>query len=284
MLVRPLIGEAADVPSPRTSWSVYSKKELATWQRCHETLRADAQAYVPSAASRLVLIGDSITESWRGTSYGRAVPRTHGVQSVLSETIATRWPSPLALGIAADCTQHLLWRMRQGELSAAMKEGPRLIFVMLIGTNNLGRGHSVAETVRGVVACASHVLNATRGKLLVNAVLPRGDRRKRGPARKRGTSFLPDIRHVNAGVNESVSTSLRAAFPGRAHYVDCGSPFLLREGRGALARELRATSLKQASGDEVVDRTLMPDRVHPNAAGHRLWARCLQSKLEAIDN
>ena len=278
MLVRPLIGEAADVASPRTSWSVYNKKELATWQRCHETLRTDAQAYVPGAASRLVLIGDSITESWRGTSYGRAVPRTNGVPGVLSETLATRWPAPLALGIAADCTQHLLWRMAHGELSAAMKSGPRLIFVMLIGTNNLGRGHSVAETVRGIVACANHVLNATRGKLIVNAVLPRGDRRKRGPSRKRGTSFLPDIRHVNAGVNQNVSTSLSAAYPGRAHYVDCGSPFLLREGRA-----LRATSLNQASGGELVDRTLMPDRLHPNAAGHRLWARCLQSKLEAID-
>ena len=37
---------------------------------------------------------------------------------------------------------------------AAMKAEPRLLVVLLIGTNNLGRGHSADETIRGVLACA----------------------------------------------------------------------------------------------------------------------------------
>ena len=31
--------EPADIPSPRTMWSVYNKKEMATFERCHEVPR-----------------------------------------------------------------------------------------------------------------------------------------------------------------------------------------------------------------------------------------------------
>ena len=272
------VGEAPDVPSPRTSWSVHNKHELQTWQRCHAKLLADAQAWAPRPRTQLLLIGDSITESWRGTSYGRKMPRTEGVPEVLSSTLGARWPQPLALGIAADCTQHLLWRLQRGELSAAMASAPRLIVVMLIGTNNLGKGHAPDEAVRGIVACASHVLNATRARLLVNAVLPRGDRRKRG--RKKGRGFMADVRQVNRAVNASVHTALHAAFPGRAQFVDCGAPFLRPEYAPAGAM---ADAPQDAPGGEVVERALMPDRLHPNAAGHRLWAQCLQRKLELMD-
>ena len=44
----------------------------------------------------------------------------------------------MVLGIAADHTQHLLWRLSNGELSAPMAADPNLIAVLLIGTNNLG--------------------------------------------------------------------------------------------------------------------------------------------------
>jgi len=275
--MQPLGVEAADRPSPRTAWSITNRRELVTWDRCHTTLRNDAQAYVPrGTSSQLVLFGDSITESWRGTSYGRTIPRTRGVPDVLSESLAARWPAPLPLGIAADCTQHLLWRMIHGELSAAMKDSPRLVFVLLIGTNNLGRGHTVDETARGVVACAYHLLNATRGQLVVNALLPRGDKRKRGPRALRGRSFMSDIRHVNAALNVSVHTTLRNAFPGRARYVDCGAPFFMPDYRPGDGEE-------PGAGTDIVDRGLMPDRLHPNAAGHRKWAACLQSSIESAE-
>lgn len=246
---------------------------MLTWEQCHAKLRDDAQAYVPSGVTQLVLLGDSITESWRGTSYGRSVARTKGVPAVLSASLATQWPSPLALGIAADCTQHLLWRMMHGELSSAMKQAPHLVFVMLIGTNNLGRGHSTDETTQGIVACAQYVLNATRGQLVLNALLPRGDRRRRG--RKKGRGFLGDIQQVNAALNGSVNSVLASKFPGRARYVDCGAPFLLSPGHPT--PEARSGKSLEA---EVVDRTLMPDRLHPNVAGHRKWAACLRRSIE----
>ena len=116
MLVESSVGiESADAPSPRTSYSVHNPHEMKQWSATHARLVADAQSYVPAVATRLVCFGDSITESWRGTAYGRAMPRAQGVPAVLNATFG-RW-SPLALGIAADCTQHLLWRMMNGEVS-----------------------------------------------------------------------------------------------------------------------------------------------------------------------
>lgn len=266
--------ETSDVPSPRTAWSVHNKKELATWHSCHGALVSDATAYMaaPVTERRLVLFGDSITESWRGTSYGRKIPRAVGVRGVLNTTLGRRWPSPLPLGIAADCTQHLLWRMAHGELSPAMAADPRLTAVLLIGTNNLGKGHSVGETVRGIVACAHYLLNATRGRLLVNALLPRGDtRRGRGSKRKgRGAlGFVEDIAAVNAALNGSLQNELAVTFPERVRYVDCGASF------HSVAQPMDTMKARR----DVVRRELMPDRLHPNAAGHQLWGECLVGAL-----
>ena len=278
----PIKYEAPDVPSPRTAWSAYNRREISMWHTCHERLAADALAFTPASMPRpLVLFGDSITESWRGTSYGRRIARADGVQDELNATLGHYGPAPVALGIAADCTQHLLWRLQHGELTAAMAADPRLSVVLLIGTNNLGRGHTVAETVRGILACVEHLLNGTRGRLLVNGLLPRGDRRKKG--RRKGRGFLHEIAAVNSALNAS-AWALAAARPGRLRFVDCGAPFLastvVRGDNKAATEGITAdATAASTSREEVVRRDLMPDRLHPNAAGHALWGRCLAQAL-----
>jgi len=283
----PMVFEPPDVPSPRTiPFSAHNKKELSTWWSCHSTLLADASRFKPlTSAPHLVLFGDSITESWRGTSYGKPVPRTSGVPEVLRETLAQSWPSVMPLGIAADMTQHLLWRLQRGELSASMRADVQLRMALLIGTNNLGKGHTVEQTVRGIVACATELLNSTRGSLLINALLPRGDRRKRGKARGRG--FLGDIAAVNGELmSGGARRALESTFPRRVHFIDCGAPFLAP---GVALTDTASTWRRAESGvaaapgpQDVVRRDLMPDRLHPNAAGHRLWAACLQPALQRM--
>jgi len=40
----------------------------------------------------------------------------------------------------------VLWRVAQGEVSKAMARDPLLLVSLLIGTNNLGHGHSPEAT------------------------------------------------------------------------------------------------------------------------------------------
>lgn len=122
----------ADRPVPRLGahpWEISDE-----WRVHHERLlqakgRADA---------KLVFLGDSITEAWRGapafqTSFGR-------------------W-SPLDLGIAGDLTQNLLWRIEQGELDGIKAKAA----VVMIGVNNLAGGFTAEQTAAGVRAVVGDV-------------------------------------------------------------------------------------------------------------------------------
>lgn len=172
--------ENADTPVARTPWST-GRALIKPWNQCHDVMIRNALGYSPASAnSRLALIGDSITECWRGTAICRKHWRCSDVPAVLNETMAVRWSRPVVLGIAADHTQHLLWRLMNGELSESMARDPKLISVVLIGTNNLGRGHSVNETVAGIDAVVRLLLSRTLGRVLVNGLFPRGDAAKRG--------------------------------------------------------------------------------------------------------
>jgi len=269
----PVAEERADVPSPRTMWSARSPGQLKDWRAFHELLSREAAALEPPAAGgrgQVVLVGDSLTESWRGTSVGSPTKRARGVPEVLADTLAVFWPSPMVLAIAGDQTQHVLWRLANGELSPVLASELRVAFVLNIGTNNLGAGHLPGETHAGIVAVARAILGGSRGQLLLSALLPRGDGapilKRLCPPRCRNngepfTSFMPAIRRVNSLLDTS-ARDLELEYPGRVAYVDCGQPFL--DGRTEVKLEL------------------MPDRLHPNAAGHRLFAQCLNNALQKL--
>ena len=117
---------------------------LRLWCKLHEKLVKSAATWRPPAGGGLALLGDSITESWRGTEFGRRVPRAHGVPRVLRETLGTRWPEPLVLGIAGDQTQHLLWRIENGELKGCWSAR--------------GRGSNSANSDTHMCDCANHAV------------------------------------------------------------------------------------------------------------------------------
>jgi lysophospholipase L1-like esterase len=151
----------------------------AAWLKRHEAQVAE----VRKGDVELLLLGDSITEAWKGQ------------KALWAERFA---PLKAAnLGMSGDCTQHLLWRLRNGAL-----EGKPRAALVLIGTNNLGWGkQSVESTVAGVEAVVAELRGA---RVLLLGLFPRGEKpddpcRAKIRAVNAGLSKIPNVRYLDLG-------------------------------------------------------------------------------------
>jgi len=139
-------------------------------------------------------------------------------------------------GIGGDRTQFVLWRAQHGELAGS---GARVV-VLMVGTNNLA-----TATPRTSHAVSARIVDTVRmalpgATIVLNALFPRGDRDD--PLRAK----LADVNARLAGLADGA----------RVRYVDAGAGFL------------------DADGD--VRPELMPDKLHPSAAGYEVWAEALR--------
>lgn len=243
--------EQADVATPRTSFTGMSKP---CWVQQFETNKA-------AQPSSVVLLGDSIFETLLGTSCGSPTPRALGGPQVLEEKYGK---SATVLAISGDQTQHLLWRL-PFELSVGERHNAST-YVVLIGTNNLGRGHSPKSTVDGVQAVVKWLVDNTNGRVVLLDLLPRNDTATLSHlcpphCDRRGlplASFAPAI--------EATNLRLSSLFAEKNE----GS-------RVEIIRDCHRIFFTQSGSDLKLDTNLMPDSLHPNAEGHRLLADCIFS-------
>ena len=101
--------ESATIASPRTLWSSRRPSQRTDWLVWQTTLAAEAAAWSPTndGQGSLLLLGDSITEAWRGTSYGKPARRADGAPFVFDQVLRARWPSSLVLAISGDQVRHM---------------------------------------------------------------------------------------------------------------------------------------------------------------------------------
>ena len=131
----------------------------AEWVKHHEQLAET----VKKGNIDIVFYGDSITD-WMNAD-------------LLHKIIS---PKATNIGIAGDCTEHLLWRLQNGE--ADFGGTPPRYAVVLIGTNNLpefpGFHHSTNEEVQlGVKACLDEIIKKVpKIKILLLAILARDEK------------------------------------------------------------------------------------------------------------
>lgn len=112
------------------------------------------QADIPR--TRLVFLGDSITESWD--------PR------IFNQFYGTR--GPLNLGVGGDMTQGTLWRLENGHWPAGLR--PEVI-VLMIGTNNIFNNGSPENIARGISAIITRLQQLSpSSRILLLGVTPRG--------------------------------------------------------------------------------------------------------------
>ena len=179
----------------------------------------------------LLFIGDSITDGWR--SRGKDVwEKNYGPLKAAN------------FGIGGDQTQHVLWRLQNGELDGIK---PKLA-VLMIGTNNL-RGNTDEEIADGVKAIVAELHKRTpETKLLLLGVFPRGEKAD-DPNRGR----IKRINAIIAQLDDGGKT---------IKYLDIGDKFLQPDG--------------------TLPKSIMPDGLHPNAKGYEIWVDAIAPTLQEM--
>lgn len=180
----------------------------------------------------LLFIGDSITDGWRST--GKAV-----------------WEKNFAplkaanFGISGDRTQHVIWRLRNGELEGIH---PKLAVVM-IGTNN--GGDSAEDVALGIKTIIGDIQQRSPGtRILLLGIFPRGEQGTDGARKK------------NDQVNKIIAGYAMPTDPRRVAYLDIGQKFL--------------------TPDQILGKDIMPDALHPNGKGYEIWAAAIIDQVKAM--
>lgn len=183
---------------------------------------------------QVLFIGDSITDHWRNK----------GIE-IWKANYAPL--NAVNFGISGDRTQHLLWRLQNGELGVLK---PKVV-VMMIGTNNIGFNsdkktprNTLPEIADGIEANVRYLRERLPdAKILLLAIFPRGEK---------DSKFRADVAEVN---------NLIAKLGDNQHvfFMDIGPKFL--EPDGTLSKDI------------------MPDLLHPNAKGYTIWAETIKEPL-----
>lgn len=197
------------------------------WLQRHNGFVAEAK----KGGIDLLFVGDSITDFWRNRG-----------KNVWNERYASL--KAANFGISGDRTEHVLWRLQNGELQGI---DPK-VTVLMIGTNNLGR-NTVEQIAAGVTAIVDEIKKQLpHTRILLLAIFPR-DEKPDSPSRTK-------IAAINAILSKLDDGGRSVA------YLDIGQKFL------------------QADG--VLSPTIMPDFLHPNEKGYEIWADAMAPKLAAL--
>lgn len=185
----------------------------------------------------LLFLGDSITAGWAtraqdlfDANYGRYAPAN--------------------FGIGGDRTQHILWRIANGELD---KIDPRVV-VLMIGTNNTSTNTS-AEITAAITRIVAEIHGKLpRTKVLLLGIFPRGPRTSPNGSSDDGVKKMEIIREVNREIAKLDDGKT-------VRFLDIGEKFLV--------------------GGKIPE-ALMPDQLHPSRAGYEIWVKAMQPLLEEL--
>jgi len=177
----------------------------------------------------IYFVGDSIARRWGATDYPDLL--ANWTQNFFGWNAAD-------FGWGADKTQHILWRLENGELDGV---NPKII-VVLAGTNNVGTVPPTAAMIEDVTRGIKAILDACRRKapraaIVLTAIFPRND----------NVAVIPAIDRINANI---------------ARFAD-----------GKTVRFLNVND-KLADGNGRLFDGMMSerDRLHPTVKGYQIWA------------
>ena len=179
----------------------------------------------------LIFIGDSITHSWESNG-----------KKAWAEYYANR--NAVNLGIGGDRTQHVLWRLDNGNIKNISPK----VAVVMIGTNNSGDGRNTAEEmIDGVTA----VIDKLRAKLPETEILL--------------LDIFPRGQSINAQRGKILQVNqVLSRLDSRPHVT------FLRIGQNFV------------SPDGSIAKDIMPDFLHLTPNGYEIWAKSIEPTLARL--
>ena len=155
----------------------------------------------------------------------------------------------LNFGVSGDQTQHVLWRFENGQLDGVKAK----VAIVMIGTNNSNKNkdgtdsYTDEDILAGVTAIVQQIrARQPETKVLLLGIFPRAK------------TFSPQ-----RGKLLQVNQALEKLDDGKhIFYLDLGSKFIENDG--------------------TISKNIMPDALHPNEAGYKIWASAMEPKLKQL--
>jgi len=198
----------------------------------------------------VLFLGDSITAGWAGNG---------------KEEWAKRYAPMKAanFGIGGDRTQHVLWRIENGELDGAIK--PKVI-VLMIGTNNTGGSDTAEQIAEGVTKIVKTAQEKTGAKVMLLGVFPRGITEKQAEEAKdpknpveKAKTMTPMQREKITKINEIIS---KLDDGKTVRYLDLKDKFMQPDG--------------------TLSKDTFYDYLHLTPAGYTIWADAIDPLLKEM--
>ena len=155
------------------------------------------------------------------------------------------------IGFSGDRTEHVLWRLGvgSGKINNEIAGIDPKLFVVMIGTNNTGhRKGDPDATAAGIEQIVDRLLElAPESKVLLLAIFARG------------AAADDELRQINDAVNERIAKLDERE---RVEFLNINEVFL--------------------DDDGTLPKSVMPDRLHPNEEGYKLWADAIEEPIARL--
>ena len=210
------------------------------WEKRHEAFVGIAKR----GNVDLLFLGDSITDAWGGEGHRTT---DAGDKIFTSKFVPMKAAN---FGIGGDRTQHVIWRLQNGELDGIK---PKVIQLM-IGTNNSNNtdntAEEIADGVKGIIDEIKKKSPST--KVLLLAVFPRNNA-KEDAANKIQKDKIDKVNSIISKLDDGGKS---------VKFLDIGSKF--KDASGALPKEL------------------MPDQLHLSEKGYEIWANAVEGVITSM--